>query len=339
MRKILSVITAISILPLMQFSVIAESETSITNEVSSSLVTEEISTYNCRTKDITTKTISFESQHDNADLSKSGRTQVELYSEPEVVNDLEYDISSDLITVSTYSNALERINNPHNYGQYRSTVYIDTYVKKDSTVKLSDRGTGFVVGPNTVVTAGHVINNKNYGKENINHENWAYKVVVYPARSGFTCPYGSASSTELICSTEWTNNQNADHDWGIIRLDKNIGDDTGWLGLYYQSSSFHGTTIDYAGYPTMSLEYRYLYRGYARQTNFGSSGLVYAGDGVTATGGMSGSPAFIYRNQSGYTAIGIVVHSCEGGFGYVKLSEWLYNELVSYRNKRCATYK
>ena len=45
MRKILSVITAISILPLMQFSVIAESETSITNEVSSSLVTEEISTY------------------------------------------------------------------------------------------------------------------------------------------------------------------------------------------------------------------------------------------------------------------------------------------------------
>ena len=85
--------------------------------------------------------------------------------------------------------------------------------------------------------------------------------------------------------------------------------------------------------------YRYLYRGYARQTNFDSSGLVYAGDGVTATGGMSGSPAFIYRNQSGYTAIGIVVHSCEGGFGYVKLSEWLYNELVSYRNKRCATYK
>ena len=110
-------------------------------------------------------------------------------------------------------------------------------------------GSGAIVGtPGKkgfhVLTAGHCVYDSDYG-------GWAKSIMVVPALDITYMPYNYAWATYLRSYTGWTSSKNSQHDWGIITLDRNIGDFTGWMGLQTASSSdsIYTGTKNVAGYP------------------------------------------------------------------------------------------
>lgn len=181
-------------------------------------------------------------------------------------------------------------------------------------------GSGFMIGPNSVATAGHCVYNSSSG-------GWASSITVIPALNGTTQPFGSASSYYLECGGDWYNYTDNQDDWGIIRINANLGNSTGWLGLRWQSSSYNGTTVNAVGYPSSDGTHMY----YGSGTVNSSSSRTLSGD-WDLTGGQSGGPVEKYYSDTGYTALGI---NRGGGSTYsdcLRIDEWIYNKLMSYRS-------
>ena len=196
-----------------------------------------------------------------------------------------------------------------------------------NTVKLlikgadnkSYMGSGFMIGPNSVATAGHCVYNTDWN-------GWAKSITVIPALNGTTQPYGSATSYNLECGGDWYNSNYNQDDWGVIRINANLGNSTGWLGLRWQSSSYNGSTVKAVGYPSTDKTHMYYGSGKVKS----SSARTLSGD-WDLSGGQSGGPVHIYYSSTGYTAVGI---NRGGGSTYsdcLRIDEWIYNKLMSYR--------
>jgi len=89
-------------------------------------------------------------------------------------------------------------------------------------------GTGFLISPKHVLTAGHNIYNHKRG-------GWAEDIIFTPAQDGKNKPFGSAKAKieSLRTLTKWIEGrgQAVEHDIGIITLDRPIGEEAGWAGL------------------------------------------------------------------------------------------------------------
>lgn len=182
-------------------------------------------------------------------------------------------------------------------------------------------GSGFMLGPNSVATAGHCLYNEDWN-------GWAKDIIVIPALNGTYQPYGSASWTTVECGGNWYDYNDNQDDWGIIRIDANLGNYTGWLGLRWQSNSYNGETVMAVGYPWEDDSHMY----YSEGTVTLSSDRTLEGNWALS-GGQSGGPVEKYYSSSGYTAIGVN----RGGDDYtysdcLRIDEWIFNKFRSYRN-------
>ncbi len=173
-------------------------------------------------------------------IASQQETESEQNTASFVPQGLSVDPPSDIQPATIFNNNWVSVN-PATGGQYRNTVYLD--IRTDNG---RYRGTGFMLGPNTVATCGHCIYNTEYGEDN-----WANSVIVTPARAGTSSPYESATSTTMEVGGNWANNQDETDDWGIIRLNTNLGNSVGWLGLRTQSASYNGTSVNVNGYPKL----------------------------------------------------------------------------------------
>ncbi len=181
-------------------------------------------------------------------------------------------------------------------------------------------GSGFMVGPNSVATAGHCVYNTSWG-------GWAKAITVIPALNGTNQPYGSAAAYNLECGGNWYNSNDNQDDWGIIRINANLGNSTGWLGLRWQSATYNNLSAKAVGYP--GEDGNYMYYGSGVVTSSLPRTLVGNWD---LSGGQSGGPVHRYYTTTGYTAIGI---NRGGGSTYsdcLRIDEWIFNKLVLFRS-------
>lgn len=242
------------------------------------------------------------------------------------------------------------VENPQNNEMCRNTVFIKvTYRDDKSGVLMSGGGTGFMIGPNTVATAGHVI----YKRGTSDGDFFVGNATITPAHnSGANShPYGSAHATRFICGSGWASSGDWSDDWGIIELDTNIGNKTGWLGLQWQSTPYSaGTRVRENGYPeevnghinespvTGNCDL-YFRIGTVKSTSITN---VLESNDMFASSGDSGGPCYIYSHESGYTAIGIASNvdpvdpnDREGininGVRFRTIDKSLYEKLVKYR--------
>ncbi len=77
-------------------------------------------------------------------------------------------------------------------------------------------------------------------------------MVVAPALNGHIAPFEYARGRGLTISSKYKRNEGFDHDWGIIKLDRNVGLYTGSFGCISaksNSNSIYTGAIDTAGYP------------------------------------------------------------------------------------------
>ncbi|MEC0340809.1 MULTISPECIES: serine protease [Bacillus] len=123
---------------------------------------------------------------------------------------------------------------------HRAITYLEIrYPKKPNSPFLC---TGFFVGPDTVVTAGHCLHNKSQG-------GWAKSIKVIPGKNGKSNPYSHALGKTAHSVKGWTEHQDPNFDYGAIKVESKLGDRIGWLGYEWQAASLSGTKVTVQGYP------------------------------------------------------------------------------------------
>jgi glutamyl endopeptidase len=153
---------------------------------------------------------------------------------------------------------------------------------------VSNSCTGWLVSPDTVVTAGHCVSS--YGAPIADFH-------ITPGRNGNRSPWGTATASEVWFDRSF--DVIPGHDWGIVKLRQPIGDTVGWIGLQTpRQVSFAGSTVSISGYPS-DKPAGTLWSASGDVESQTASRLLYS---IDTYGGQSGSA--VYQNGR---AIGIHV--------------------------------
>jgi glutamyl endopeptidase len=161
---------------------------------------------------------------------------------------------------------------------------------------------GVLIGWDTVLTAGHCVHSGGGGGV------WSTNVVVYPGRDGASAPYGSCGASWLASVGGWVSNADERYDYGVIKLDCDVGNAVGWFGFWWQDTSLKNLPTIVSGYPgDKPLE---LWAAFDQVRVCQTLQTFYKADTI---GGVSGSPAWQPRPAgSSGCANGPCVHSIHG---------------------------
>jgi glutamyl endopeptidase len=144
--------------------------------------------------------------------------------------------------------------------------------------------TGFMVGPNTIVTAGHCVHYLAFG-------GFATRILAYPGRDGDTAPFGVFQATNWYVSSRWIESGNKPKfDYGAITIGSDLSDTVGYFGFARNDNSnwFIDRVVKIWGYPG-DKQYGTQWRMKGTVKKLNQSRLFYA---IDTAGGQSGSPVF-----------------------------------------------
>jgi V8-like Glu-specific endopeptidase len=170
--------------------------------------------------------------------------------------------------------------------------------------------TGWASNEFQVVTAGHCIYNFDPNDDGSEaDQKWADEVWLFPGQTDRVDPtgdefsaadriYGPVKATYLRSYTGWTDNHNYDHDWGVLTLDRRIGNRTGWMGR----ESSVANSLNFTGYPTETPyvpdDTHVQYKGYdSSNVDSNDSYRIYLDAFIY--GGHSGGPSWRYDSGTG----------------------------------------
>ena len=174
-------------------------------------------------------------------------------------------------------------------------IYLEWDFEHDGIVdQITHSGTGFMVGPDVMMTAAHVVYWKDESKWDANSVatlNYFADTVYYVTKRNGENDYEEiAYSTNITISQAYTtpvDTQN--HDWAIVQLNTNVGDRTGWSNIGITNGSLNDNYFMVTGYPDdVGKKYsQWASTGFVEVTD--SSLFWYALD---TSGGQSGAPVF-----------------------------------------------
>jgi glutamyl endopeptidase len=142
-------------------------------------------------------------------------------------------------------------------------------------------GSGALISPKHVLTAGHCV----FGSD---HGGWVKSIEVVPGMDGRRAPFGSAWATQMRCYRAWVEQEDRDHDFALITLDREIGQETGWFG-YATFTNVVGLTGHISGYPGDLDDGMVQYAGYGPIDDATDYQVLYR---IDTYGGQSGSGVY-----------------------------------------------
>ena len=167
------------------------------------------------------------------------------------------------------------------------------------------RGTGWMAGPRTIVTAGH---NLYFHQEG----GFAQNVRVIPGRNSRAAPFESftVSSSRLVVTKGWSERQEVESDYGAIRIPDDY--DTSRLGFFgmkaASDSELENTQANIAGYPVDVLPFGTLWwHGRRILAPTGPRTFRY---NIDTSEGQSGSPVWI---KEGDVRLVVGIHNYDFG--------------------------
>lgn len=186
-------------------------------------------------------------------------------------------------------------------------------------------GTGWFIGPHTLMTAGHVVYIKNSGVAG--RDGFVRSIKVMPGRNGTALPYGSVTSSNLRTVEGWANNGDEDHDYGAIILNTDLGSQTGWFGFgVYDDATLTSSVGNISGYPGDKPDGTQWYA--ARRIDSVGPRKVYYD--IDTYGGQSGSCVYRIVNGARYA---VAVHAYGGATtnSGTRIVTPVYNNMVAWK--------
>jgi glutamyl endopeptidase len=151
-------------------------------------------------------------------------------------------------------------------------------------------GTGWFIGPRTLLTAGHCVHSPT------DFDGWIGSIEVSPGRNGDSFPGGTVRATRFSALQQWINSADADYDIGCIQLSESLGDTVGYFKIASLSDSdLTNALVNVSGYPGDLDDGRSQYFHANRVLRTSAHRVYYD---VDTYGGQSGSPVWVQSSPT-----------------------------------------
>jgi glutamyl endopeptidase len=189
-------------------------------------------------------------------------------------------------------------------------------------------GTGWLVAPRTVITAGHCVYMHDHG-------GWAKSIEVIPGLNAAAKPYHSGVSSNLRSVNGWVNSKSRDFDYGAIILPANYrpGDATGYFGFGVKTDPYlMSSVLNLSGYPGDKMTFRKGDEQWfmALKPKAVSSRVITYN--IDTIGGQSGAPVWVKVGDV-RTCVGIHTNGHLSGNSATRIVTPVFNNIQLWKNQ------
>jgi len=222
------------------------------------------------------------------------------------------------------SGAAERIQTSADDVPFRQICLLD-FRTADGSRKS---GTGWLVGPSTVITAGHCV----WDHENGNDFNQSMQ--VYAARNGDRFSF-SANAVDFQTVNAWAQQRDPNFNYGAIFLDRPLGDLLGFLGFAeFPDKDLNGMIVNVVGYlDTLKNEISVPSPVLIGQANCIEEArpheLVYMSDAAQV---QSGSPVIYWDGSESFAVVGIQNEGLTSGNYAIRITADIFNNISRWKS-------
>lgn len=161
-------------------------------------------------------------------------------------------------------------------------------------------GTGWLVGPRTMITAGHCVHHQGF------FGGWASSIEISAGRNGSELPYGTITATKFSSINRWIDSADPDFDIGCIHLPEALGDRLGWFPIASMPpGELQNYMVNISGYPADRGGGEEQFFNVNRVLNVGERRIYYD---VDTYGGQSGAPVWVHE-ADGAPPVVVAIHA------------------------------
>jgi glutamyl endopeptidase len=182
--------------------------------------------------------------------------------------------------------------------------------------------TGTLIGPRHVLTAGHCV-------YNIDNNKWYKRIEFSPGHNGDQFPYGTVGWKKALAVSGWTDNHDERFDYAMIVLDRDIGEQTGWLGFAYEEP-MRPYLININGYPG-DKPAGTMWHAECQIGEVKAEKIYYPCD---TYGGMSGSSIYVYdKKKESRTVYGVHTYGANDRNSGTRIDQAKYEIISNWKSK------